>query len=93
MNKNLFFILSAVMLSACGATKPAPYQKDVSPENRKEYSGTEGMAQYQKDQSYLMEQELADKCASAKMELLIAESEKDTKEIQKQKEIIEDTCV
>lgn len=81
------------MLSACGATKPEPYESDVSPENRKEYSGVEGMAQYQKDQRYLMKQELADKCESAKMKLLIAESENDSDEIQKQQEAIEDTCV
>ncbi|WP_417441244.1 hypothetical protein [Idiomarina sp.] len=93
MYKHIFFIASVLLLSACGATKPEPYEKDVSPENREKYSGAEGMEQYQKDQSYIMSKELADKCASAKMEFLIAESEENTKEMEKQKEIIEDTCV
>lgn len=93
MYKNISFVLSVILLSACGATKPEPYKKELSPENREKYNGAEGMAQYQKDQSYLMEKELADKCASAKMELLIAESEENTKEVEKQKEIIENTCV
>ncbi|MDV6314907.1 hypothetical protein [Idiomarina sp. HP20-50] len=93
MNKAIIILLPAILLSACGATQPEPYEKDVSPKNRQEYNGIEGMAQYQKDQNYLMDKELADKCAAARMELIIAESENNTNEIKKQKALIEDTCV
>jgi len=81
------------MLSACSANITTPYQKDITPENRREYSGVEGMVQYQKDKRYLMDKELADKCNSAKIELIVAESENNASEIKKQHELIKNTCV
>lgn len=79
------------MLSACGATQPPPYQKDRSVESRDQYNGGEGMAQYQKDQNYLAEKELSDKCAKAKIDLIIAQENEGTKEIEKQSSVIS-TC-
>lgn len=85
--------LAISMLSACGSTQPPPYQKDVQPENRTEYNGVEGMAQHQKDQRYVIDKELADKCSSAKINLVIAEAEKNAEVIKEQKEVIESTCI
>lgn len=82
-----------VLLSACGATHPPSYQKDRAPENRDQYSGVEGMAQYQKDQSHLMSKELSDKCKKAKIDLAIAKTNEDSKEIHKQNSLIKSTCV
>lgn len=82
-----------VLLSACGATQPPPYQKDRNPEDRDQYSGAEGMAQYQKDQSYLVSKELSDKCTKAKIDLAIAETDKNANEIEKQNALISSTCI
>lgn len=60
-----------VLLSACGATQSPPYQKDSESEDRDQYSGAEGMAQYQKDQSYLFIKELSDKYTKAKIDSFV----------------------
>ncbi len=82
-----------VLLSACGATQPPPYQKDRKPEDRDQYSGAEGLTQMQKDQTYLMNKELSDKCTTAKIDLAIAETDKNTSEIKKQDALIKSTCI
>jgi hypothetical protein len=82
-----------VMLSACGATQAPPYQKDRTPEDRDQYSGAEGLKQQQKDQTYLMNKELADKCANAKIDLAIAKKEQDVDEIDMQRQLIKSTCI
>lgn len=82
-----------VLLSACGATQPPPYQKDRNPVDRDQYNGVEGMAQFQKDQSYLASKELSDKCKKAKIDLAIAETEKNASEIKKQNALISNTCI
>jgi hypothetical protein len=82
-----------VLLSACGATQPPPYQKDRAPEDRDQYSGAQGMSQYQKDQSYLVKKELSDKCTTAKIDLAIAESDKNTSDIEKQNALISSSCI
>jgi hypothetical protein len=61
-----------VLLSACGVSQPPPYQKDRAPEDRDQYNGFEGLTQQQKDQNYLMNKELSDKCTAAKIDLSIA---------------------
>jgi hypothetical protein len=82
-----------VLLSACGATQPPPYQKDRAPEDRDQYSGVQGMSQYQKDQSYLVKKELSDKCTTAKIDLAIAEADKNTSDIEKQNALINSSCL
>ncbi len=82
-----------VLLSACGASQPPPYQQDRAPEDRTQYSGAEGLTQQQKDQSYLMNKELSDKCTVAKIDLAIAQADKNTSEIEKQNEVISSTCL
>ena len=82
-----------VLLSACGATQPPPYQQDRKPEDRDQYSGAEGMVQYQKDQSFLMDKELSDKCTKAKIDLAIAETDKNSSEVKKQNSLISSTCI
>ncbi len=82
-----------VLVSACGATQPPPYQKDRKPVDRDQYNGVEGMAQYQKDQSYLVSKELSDKCTKAKIDLAIAETDKNASEIKKQNALISNTCI
>lgn len=82
-----------VLLSACGATQPAPYQKDKILEDRDQYNGLEGMAQYQKDQNYLVSKELSDKCTKAKIDLAVAETNKNANEIKKQNSLISNTCI
>lgn len=93
MYKKATPVLLVTMLSACSVSSPEAYQRDVSPENRQEYNGVEGMAQYQKDQSYLMTKELADKCTTAEIDLVIAQAEKNAQEIKRQNEVIKNTCV
>ena len=51
------------------------------------------MAQYQKDQNYLVSKELSDKCTTAKIDLAIAESNKKLDEIKRQNAIISDSCL
>lgn len=82
-----------ILLSACGASQPPPYQKDRAPEDRDQYSGAEGLTQQQKDQTYLMSKELSDKCTKAKVDLAIAKTDKNTSEIEKQKALISSTCL
>ena len=82
-----------ILLSACGATQPPPYQKDRAPEDRDEYNGAEGLTQQQKDQAYLMSKELSDKCTTAKIDLAIAETDKNSSEIKKQNALISSTCI
>ncbi|MCW8091873.1 hypothetical protein [Alteromonas sp. ASW11-130] len=82
-----------ILLSACDATQPPPYQKDRKPEDRNHYYGIEGMAQYQKDQSYLANKELSDKCAKAKVDLAIAETDRNASEIKMQTALISNTCI
>lgn len=82
-----------VLLSACGATQPPPYQKDRAPEDRDQYSGVEGLKQQQKDQTYLMTKELSDKCTAAKIDLAIAETDENLGEIKKQNKLISSTCI
>lgn len=82
-----------VLLSACGATQPPPYQKDRKVEDRDQYNGAQGMAQYQKDQSYLVSKALSDKCTKAKIDLTIAETDKNDIEIKKQNALISSTCI
>lgn len=81
-----------VLLSACGATQPPPYQKDRAPEDRDQYSGVKGLMQHQKDQMYIMTKELSDKCTAAKIDLAIAETEGNLDEIKKQGKLISSTC-
>jgi hypothetical protein len=92
LNKYLYFPL-LVILSACGANQPPPYQQDRPPETRDQYSGAEGLKQQQKDQTHLMNKELADKCTAAKIDLAMAEQEKNTKEIHQQIGLINSNCV
>lgn len=89
----LMLVSVTVLLSACVATQSASYQKDRAPENRDQYSGAEGMSQYQKDQRYLLDKELSDKCTKAKIDLVIAQTEKNAQEIKKQNSLISSTCV
>ena len=89
----LILVSLIVFLSACGATQPPPYQKDRKPEDRDQYNGVEGMAQQQKDQNYLMSKELSDKCTEAKIDLAIAQTDKNTNEIEKQNALISSTCI
>ncbi len=82
-----------MLLVACKATPPPPYQEDRKPEDRTEYNGAEGMVQQQKDQNYLMSKELTDKCTDAKIDLAIAEADKKASEIKMQKELIKSMCL
>ena len=82
-----------VLLSACGASQPPPYQQDRKPEDRNQYNGAEGLTQQQKDQTYLMSKALSDKCTTAKIDLAIAEADKNTREIKNQNTLISSTCI
>lgn len=93
LNIKLFSLSLIVLLSACGASQPPPYQKDRTPEDRNQYSGAEGLTQQQKDQTYLMDKELSDKCTAAKIDLAIAEADKNASEIKKQSDLISSTCI
>lgn len=92
MLKKFFFLLAVLALAACTATEPEPYQADRKPEDRTEYNGLEGALQQQKDQGYLLSKELSEKCENAKIDLAVAESQSNTKDADKQKDIIAKTC-
>jgi hypothetical protein len=83
----------SIFLSACSASQPPPYQQDRAPEDRDQYSGAEGLTQQQKDQSYLMNKELSDKCTAAKIDVAIAQADKNANEVKKQSELIRSTCL
>ena len=87
----IFFPL--IVLLSCGASQPPPYQKDRAPEDRDQYNGVEGLTQQQKDQVYLMNKELSDKCTEAKIDLALAEADKRASEIKKQNAVISSTCI
>ncbi|MFT6910180.1 MAG: hypothetical protein ACJAS1_006908 [Oleiphilaceae bacterium] len=93
LNIKLLSLSLIVLLSACGASQPPPYQQDRAPEDRDQYSGAEGLTQQQKDQTYLMNKELSDKCTAAKIDLAIAETDKNSSEIKKQNALISSTCI
>lgn len=92
MKKHVIWILAILVLSACKATVPEPYQKDREPEQRTEYNGLEGWAQSEKDRAYLMDEELIRKCDSAIVSMAIARSEKNADDIDKFTSEIERTC-
>lgn len=92
MRKVLSAVVFTLLVSGCNMTQPAPYQADRKPEDRTEYSGAEGLAQQQKDQNYLMDKELSDKCFAAKVDLAVAESEGDDKALDAHKRTIADSC-
>jgi hypothetical protein len=52
-----------------------------------------GLTQQQKDQTYIMDKELSDKCTAAKIDLAIADKDNYPSEIQKQNEIINISCI
>jgi hypothetical protein len=93
LNIKLLSLSLIVLLSACGASQPPPYQKDRAPQDRDQYSGAEGLTQQQKDQGYLMNKELSDKCTAAKIDLAIAETDKNASDIKKQNALISSTCI
>lgn len=92
MRTIVLFALMTGTLSGCTLTQPEPYQADREPEDRTEYNGIEGVTQQQKDQSYLMSKELADKCFDAKVDIAVAESQGDEKAVKMHKRTIKDTC-
>lgn len=92
MFKPLSVLSIVLVLSACKVTEPPPYQADREPEERTEYNGLEGLSQQQKDQSYLMDKELADKCSAARIDYAVAESQGDEDNMQKHADIISRTC-
>ncbi|KNC66432.1 hypothetical protein [Pseudoalteromonas ardens] len=90
--QGLFIGLCLVTLAGCQVSQPAPYEQDKAPEERQEYSGVEGLAQAQRDQVYLMDKELRDKCRNAKVDLAVAQGDKNDQEIARQTDIIKQTC-
>lgn len=93
MKTNLALIFAVFTLTACNATIPAAYQQDRKPEDRTEYNGLAGMAQHQKDQNYLMNKELKDKCDRARGDLAHAASINDVKAKQLYEAEIKRTCI
>jgi len=83
----------SILLSACNVTQPEPYQADREPEERTQYSGLKGLAQHQKDQTYLMAKELKDQCDKARVDLAIAVSENNDEQAKAHQQIIDKTCV
>ncbi|WP_353889580.1 hypothetical protein [uncultured Paraglaciecola sp.] len=92
--RNTFkFIPLVCFLAACNATQPPSYQADRDPEDRDTYVGAKGMAQYQKDQNYLVKKELSDKCSAAKVDLAVAKANEDKREIKRQTKLIDVNCI
>ena len=92
MSKFLFSLSFLVLLCGCKVTEPPAYQADREPEDRNQYHGLEGLAQYQKDQRYLLDKELSDKCSAARIDYAVAESQGDKENMEKQADIISDSC-
>lgn len=93
MIKTLTLIAFVSLISACNVTQAPPYEADKAVEDRKMYSGTEGMVQYGKDQNYLAKKELSQKCERARIDLAVAINEDDEKQISIQQGIIQRNCV
>lgn len=91
LNK-LMFTLIVISLAGCEATSPPSYQKDRTPENRDTYTGAEGAVQWQKDQNYLQQKEVSDKCEKAKLDLLIAQKEDNQEIIETSQQVVKITC-
>lgn len=92
MNNKAILILSTLALSACKATTPEPYKKDHKPEQRHEYNGLKGWEQSEKDRVYLMNNELKNKCDSAKISLAIAQNDNQTEGIEEFASKIKRVC-
>ena len=93
MNKHTALLILAGALSACNSTTPEPYQADRAPEERTEYNGVKGVLQQQKDQSYLLSKELAEKCENAKIDLAVAQSAQNPEETKRQKKKVALNCL
>lgn len=92
MSKNTVLILSILALSACKATTPEPYKKDHKPEQRHEYNGLKGWVQSERDRVHLINNELKNKCDSAKISLAIAQNDNQTEGIEEFASKIKRVC-
>lgn len=93
MFKSLTFIVIVFSLFACSATQAPPYQKDRTPEDRDQYSGAEGLVQYQKDQVYLRSKEISDKCNQAKIDLAVAQTNNNSDATRAAKAMVKRKCI
>ena len=90
MNRSFLIMLGVLLTSSCSYIKPPAYQKEKSVESRSEYNGVEGMAQYQKDQSYLMRKS---QCEQANKDLMLElDNDNDNEKISDLKEQIKELC-
>lgn len=93
MIKSILGLSVVLLLTACGATSPPPYDKEKAPEDREYYQGATGLMQQQKDQNYLMKKELSEKCEQARLDLAVAESEGEGSDIIAHfKSVIKQSC-
>lgn len=90
--RHLIFSLVVICFAGCEATSPPAYQKDRTPENRDTYTGAEGAVQWQKDQNYLQQKEVSDKCEQAQLDLLVAQKDINQEIIETSKQVVKITC-
>lgn len=62
-----------LLVIGCSAQTPPSYQADRAPQDRDSYNGIAGVLQWQKDQSYLADKELNDKCEQFKNRIVQAQ--------------------
>jgi starvation-inducible outer membrane lipoprotein len=92
MLKPILCLSLAVLLAGCGATSPPPFEKDKTAQEREYYQGATGLVQQQKDQNYLMNKELSEKCEQARLDLAVAASEGQKENITHFKSVIKQSC-
>ena len=80
------------LLVGCQATQAPAYQANKSPEERTQYNGLDGVIQQQKDQNYLLSKELKDKCDKARIDLAVAQRERNDESVSIHEGTIEKTC-
>jgi len=93
MNKLLIVSAFTLTLAACSAHRAPPYEKDKRPEDRDQYSGVEGMKQYQKDQNSLIKQANQIKCQDTRMDFVDAEAAGDESLVRQVKVRLQKYCI
>lgn len=92
MNKLLIVGAVTLTLTACGAHRAPPYDKDKRPQDREQYSGVKGYIQQQKDQAFLVKQANKVKCQDARLDLVDAEAGGNSNVIRRVKARLEKLC-
>lgn len=93
MFKRYKMTVVCILIAGCSSQTLPPYQADRSPESRDSYNGVTGVAQWQKDQSYLADKELTGKCELIRTRMIEAHLTENTKLLEKLSKESKDFCI